>query len=100
MADRIRINTDRLGTDAGRIQGYIGNITKAMSDMKQSVSALEHMWEGPGQQEFHKSFWNDMEAVEMAVGNLKELYEYGANAKTQYEQCDRKVASMIADIKV
>jgi len=100
MADRIRINTDRLGTDAARIQGYIGNIMKEMSDMKQSVSALEHMWEGPGQSAFHKAFWNDMEAVEQAAASLKELYEYNTNAKTQYEQCDRKVASMIADMKV
>lgn len=100
MADRIRINTDRLGTDAGRIQGYIGNITKEMADMKQSVSALERMWEGPGQDAFHKSFWDDMTAVEAAVSSLKELLAYDVNAKTQYEQCDRKVASMIADIRV
>lgn len=100
MADRIRIHTERLGMDASRIQSYIGNIAKEMTDMKQSVSILENMWEGPGRNAFHKAFWDDMEAVEAVLVGLKGIYEYDTNAKTQYEQCERKIASMIADIRV
>lgn len=100
MADRIRINTDRLGTDAERIQGCIGAITKEISNMKQSVAALEHMWEGSGRDAFHKAFWEDMEIIGSAVQGMTEIYQYDTNAKKQYEQCDRKVASLIADIRV
>lgn len=99
MADTIRIHTDRLGTDAGRIYGYIENIAAQMEDMKQSVTALERMWEGSGKEAFHKAFSDDMRAVDQAVKSLKEVYDYDTNAKTKYEQCNRKVASMIADIK-
>lgn len=100
MADRIRIHTDRLGTDASRMQGYIENITKEMKEMAQSVAALETMWEGSGRDAFHKAFWDDMEVVEDALESLRTLYEYDINAKKQYEQCERKIASMIADIRV
>ena len=100
MADKIRIHTDWLGTDADRIYGYMENIVKEMADMKQSVAALEHMWEGLGKEAFHKAFWDDMNAVDQAVKSLKELYDYDTNAKKQYENCNRKIAAMISDIKV
>lgn len=100
MADRIRINTDRLGTDASRVQGYIGNITKEIANMKQSVSALENMWDGPSRSAFHKAFWDDMQAIETAIRSMEELCAYNKNAKKQYEACDRKVASLISEIRI
>ncbi len=100
MADRIRINTDRLGTDASRIQGYIGNIKKEIANMEQSVCALENMWEGSGRSAFHKAFWDDIQAIETAVRSMEELCAYNKNAKKQYETCDRKVASLIAEIRI
>lgn len=100
MADRIRINTDRLGMDAGRIYGCILNLAKEMEGMKQSAAALERMWEGAGKDAFHKSFMADIEAAQEAVSGLKEVHSYDTNAKSRYEQCERKIASMIADIRV
>lgn len=100
MADKIRINTDRLGTDAERIQGYIENIVKEMAGIRQNAAALESMWEGPGSSAFHKAFRDDMEIVAEAVRDMKSIYEYDADAKRKYEQCDRKISSMIAEIKM
>ncbi len=100
MADRIRINTERLGTDAGRVQGYIRSIEKEMAGMKQSVAVLETMWEGPGRNAFHQAWKEDMEIVAEAVRSLEEIYTYNTNAKKQYENCDRKVAALIADIRI
>lgn len=100
MADKIRVHTDRIGADADRIQGYIGNITKEITNMKQSVTVLTNMWEGPGRSAFHKAFWDDMDAIETMVKNLKAIYDYDMNAKKQYEQCGQKVASLIGDIRI
>lgn len=100
MADKIKIHTGRLGADAGRIQGYINNIAKEMANMEQSVTAMEAMWEGAGRDAFHQTFREDMEVVRDALAGLRGIYEYDMNAKKQYEQCDRKVAAMIAEIKV
>jgi len=100
MADKIRINTDRLGADAERIQGYIDNIIQEMDAMRESVAELQKMWEGPGSQAFHHAFLDDMNAVETVMKNLQSIYAYDTNAKKEYEKCERKVSSMIADIRI
>lgn len=100
MADTIRINTDRLGIDAERIRGMIQSITKGMDEIRQSAAALETMWEGAGSDAFNKTFWDDMQTVAAAVQEMEQIYDYDANAKKQYEQCERKVASLIAEIRV
>lgn len=100
MADKIRTDTDRLGTDAADIQRYIQNIADEANNMKSSVAELERMWEGPSSRAFHIAFQDDMRAVETVIKNLKSIYAYGTNAKKEYESCERKVATMIAEIKV
>lgn len=99
MADRIRINTDRLGTDAGRIQDCIEAVIREIDEMRQSAAALERMWEGSGREAFGQAFREDLEAAEHAVAGLKEIYAYDTNAKQQYEQRERKIASLLADIR-
>lgn len=100
MADRIRIHTGRLGSDAQRILSLLQKIQKEMDAMKQKAAALEHMWEGPGQEEFQKAWRNDMESVMAAVREAEGIYGYDVNAKKQYEQCERKIAAMIEEMKV
>ena len=99
MADRIRIHTDRLGTDAGQIQDGIEAVTRQLDEMQQSVAALERMWEGSGREAFHQTFREDMEAAQNAVAGMKEIYAYDTNAKQQYEQRERKIAALLAQIR-
>lgn len=98
MADRIRVHTGRLGSDAQRMLALLQNMKKEMDAMRQGVAALEQMWEGPGQAEFHKAWQDDMEAVLTAVREAEGIYDYDMNAKGQYEQCERKIAAMIEEI--
>ncbi len=100
MADRIKVHTDRLGTEAGRIQGYMQSMAKELADMEQSISALERMWEGPSKEAFHKAIWGDLRMVAAAVRGVEDICSYDRNAKEQYEQCDRKIGSLVADIEV
>ncbi|MDE7312625.1 MAG: WXG100 family type VII secretion target [Eubacterium sp.] len=100
MADRIRINTGRLGADAAQIQGWIRTIAKEVEGIRQSAAALESMWEGSGKEAFQKAFRDDLKTVELAMKSMQEICDYDTNAKKQYEQCDRKVAVLVADLKV
>lgn len=100
MADRIKINTDRLGTDSERIQGYIQAVIREMKAMEQSASVLEAMWEGAGKEAFHKTFVQDINTLQTAVSSMQDIYDYNTNAKKQYELCDRKVADLVAQLKL
>ena len=99
MADRIRIHTDRLGTDARQIQDGIEAVTRQLDEMQQSVAALERMWEGSGREAFHQTFREDMEAAQNAVAGMKEIYAYDTNAMQQYERREHKIAALLAQIQ-
>lgn len=98
--DKIRINTNRLGTDAETVKSCIDKFAGEIENMKGSVTALERMWEGPSCKAFHKAFLDDMRAMETVIKNLRSIYSYDTNAKKEYETCERKVSSLIADIRV
>ncbi len=100
MADKIRVNTGRLGSDADRIQGYVNNIIKELHIIQDHVEAMVKMWEGPAKKTFYQAFVNDMQAMEAEVKHMQEIYLYDRSAKKTYETCEQKVAAMIAEIKV
>ena len=99
MADQIRINTARLAADAAQIQRLVYAIQEAEA-IRQSVRELDTMWEGAGKEAFQQAFQEDMELVQEAVNSIQELCDYDTNALQQYEQCSRKLAVLVADIKV
>ncbi len=100
MIDKIRIDTVRLGTDADRADGYIKNISREISNMKNSVSQLDSMWDGPASDAFKKAFADDMNAAAAIMKNLESLHTYETNAKAEYEKCERRVSSLVSEIKV
>lgn len=100
MADKIKINTARLGTDAERVNNYITKIEQEITNMKESVSQLDRMWDGPSREAFKKAFADDMNAIASLVNSLKSIWTYGTNAKTEYEKCEQKVSSLISEIQV
>ena len=100
MADKIRIHTGRLGNDAARIYDCIRHMAGEVRAMQDSADTLKSMWEGAGSAEFYKSFRSDTEALEAVIRQLQEMYAYDSNAKKEYETCEKKIASMIGDLRV
>lgn len=100
MADKIKINTNRLGTDAENIKRYMDNLAGEVQNMRNSVNALRSMWEGQSCDAFYQAFSDDMRAMEAVIKNLKRIWTYDTNAKKEYENCERKVSAMIADIRI
>ncbi len=100
MVSKIRINTNRLKTDAERMNGYIKEIKKEIEDMKRSVSELDAMWDGTSSEAFKKAFLDDMNAIANVIKNLEGIHAYETNAKTEYENCEKSVFSLISEIKI
>lgn len=100
MADQIRINTARLAADAAQIQRLVYAIQKEAEAIRQSVRELDTMWEGAGKEAFQQAFQEDIQLVQEAVNSMQELCDYDTNALQQYEQCSRKLAVLVAGIKV
>lgn len=100
MVSKIRINTNRLKTDAERMNGYIKQIKKEIEDMKRSVSELDAMWDGTSSEAFKKAFLDDMNAMANVIKNLESIHAYETNAKTEYENCEKNVSALISEIKI
>lgn len=100
MAHKIRINTNRLNNDANDIYNRIQAMKKEMDTMKGDVQAMNSMWEGESKNAFVEAFDTDMTALATMINNIEAIYRFETNAKTKYENCEDKVAQLIADIKV
>lgn len=47
-----------------------------------------------------KAFENDMQIAQEIIATLQVIQKYEANAKKEYEACERKVADLVASIRV
>ena len=94
------MNTNRLGADADSVAGILNGIKTEFENMKQSVSQLDGMWDGPSSEAFKKAFWDDMNAMAELLKNLESMHSYEVNAKTKYESCENKVGTIVAGIRI
>lgn len=44
--EHIKINTNRLHQDTQKVEGYIQKMKKELTNMQNSVNAMNGMWEG------------------------------------------------------
>lgn len=86
--------------DAESVEQCIQNIQTEMEHMKSSVAEMNTMWEGPGKEEFNRTFLTDMEAATVMIRNLQTIYTYETTAISEYQICERDVASMIEEIRI
>lgn len=100
MAEKIRVHTGRLGMDAQRMLSLAQNMEKQIDEMRQSVTVLGNMWEGPGQAAFQKAFLDDVNTILAAVQEMEGVCGFDENAKAKYEQCEKKIGALVDEIKV
>lgn len=98
--EHIKINTNRLHQDTQKVEGYIQKMKKELTNMQNSVNAMNSMWEGSSKKVFVKAFENDMQIAQEIIATLQVIQKYEANAKKEYEACERKVADLVASIRV
>ena len=100
MADLIKVNTNRLKTDASTIKDHISSIEKEIEDLRGHNTTLDAMWDGPSSEAFKAAFEADITALEQMVKSLKSLNNYEDNARDKYDDCERKVSDLVNQIKV
>lgn len=100
MADKIKINTKTLANDTTSIQTYIKQIEGKIEKMETDVTDMNKMWSGTANEEFNQAFEKDMKALKEICKSLKEIVEYETTAKTEYNTCENKVSSLIAEISI
>lgn len=86
MSESIKINTDRLRSDAADIKKHIEGIKKELEDLKEKSIK--------GDEEF------PAEILEEAIQSLEAMNEYEINAAQKYEECERKVGDLVNQIKI
>jgi WXG100 family type VII secretion target len=100
MADKIKINTGSLNSDAENISTNIKNMKTALKNLKASLAKLDSMWDGPSSESFKKAFNNDVTALQNVIDNLSNLNTYEKNAKTKYDNCEKQVGNLVSSIRV
>lgn len=98
--NKFRINTGRLERDAGQIQNLISKMQNSINNMQAGVNQLNGMWEGASKDAFARAFMDDMNVVSDILKELKELNSFEIQAKKDYENCERQVASLVSSIKI
>lgn len=100
MANKIEVNTTKLGQDADNVGTYIKNIKNKMKAMMQSMKELDSMWEGPSSEAFKKAVYQDMQDMATIIEGLESINSYERNAKKKYEDCEKSVSAIISEIKI
>ena len=100
MADIIKVNTRRLGTDADEFRNNIRDIESHIASLRTHSSVLDGMWDGPSSEAFKLSFASDITALEAIVSTLKGINNYEDNAKTKYDRCEQEVSALVNQIRV
>ncbi len=98
--DVIKVDTNRLNSDAGKIQNSIRRIEAAISNLKSDAAQLDQMWDGPSSEAFKHAFNNDMAALNSLLSNFRHIYNYEMNAKQRYERCENKAGSLVEGIHI
>jgi WXG100 family type VII secretion target len=98
--DVIKVDTNRLNSDAGQIQNSIRQIETAMSNLKSDAAQLNRMWDGPSSEAFIHAFNNDMAALSSLLLNFRHIYDYEMNAKQKYEKCESRAVSLVEGIHI
>lgn len=95
---KIKVNTQKLKNTADSVQEELNNIKKKLKEMQGDVATLNGMWEGDANEEFNKSFEDDIEDLEIICKNIQELIDYEVRAKNKYNNCEQKVSELINSI--
>lgn len=99
-SNHIKINTNRLNSDAERIAGLIQTMKKELSNMKGSVNDMNKMWEGPTKIAFMQAVNRDTQALQDLINSLESIQKYEVSAKKEYEKCESQVSQLVDSIRV
>lgn len=100
MAEKIRVNTNTLQNDTTSISGDLKQVQRKIEAMQTDVTAMNQMWTGEANKAFNQAFNDDIKILQSLCEALEELIGYETTAKSEYDKCEKNVASLISSMNV
>lgn len=100
MIQEIAIDTKKLQNDTENLKNVLKRLQTEKTKMIQEIQELNTMWKGKANQQFAQQFQLDCQSFENLCNVINEMIRALENAKTEYEQCDSKVNSLVCAIKI
>ena len=76
----------------------IGKLDKDMELLRQYLTELSAMWEGPAHDIWHNEVMADIENLETIIVDLKKIAAYEGEAHKQYSNANQKSEDLITRI--
>jgi len=96
----ISINTGTLGRDTAQLTFLLGQLERDKEKMIQEIEALNRMWQGPANQAFNAQFKTDCASFDNLSKTIQEMIRAMERAKSEYEQCDNRVNSLVNALRI
>lgn len=100
MADYVEVDTLSMARDREVIQSEAGEIQAELERLREYMTSLGAMWEGPAHQTFMEQFQADYAFVQDFIGEIRAYAETIAYAEGEYQKCDDAVQQIIAEIRI
>ncbi len=94
------VDTDNLKKDINTLRQYLQIIEQAHAELRDKMTEVSGMWEGPAKDAFHLEFKNDCAELIEICTQMREVLESMDAAATEYDSCDSRIKSIIDAIQV
>ncbi len=90
-----------MGTDSETIKGYLKDLETQKGNLASSMIELNRMWSGDAYDAFVQAVADDLNYLQAVIDDLTDhVYAFEVNAKSKYEECEKQVSALIADITI
>lgn len=94
------VDTDNLRHDVNTLQQYLQVIGQAHAELRDKMTEVSQMWDGPAKEAFHLQFKNDCAELVEICKQMREILESMDTAAKEYVACDYKVRNVIDAIQL
>lgn len=90
----------KFGQDIENYQNAKQRLKESYNSFVEHIGALDSMWDGPAKKEFDNRFRNDSERALSLINQLESVYDNLIYANTEYDSCEKTIATIIDEISV
>ncbi|SCY71378.1 hypothetical protein SAMN02910292_02593 [Lachnospiraceae bacterium XBB2008] len=90
----------KFGQDIEDYQTAKQKLKESYNNFVEHVKALDSIWDGPSKKAFDNRFRNDSERALDLINQLESVYDSLNYANSEYDGCEKTIASIIDEIPV
>lgn len=94
------VDTNNLRKDVNTLRQYLQVVEQTHAELRDKMTEVSSMWEGPAKEAFHHQFKNDCAELIEVCKQLREVLESMDAAAKEYDSCDGRIKSIIDAIQV